>query len=185
MNWFRPTKEEVVQGLETLRERICCYVGTRCDCKYLTPDCDMRRGSEQTGCCEVRAAIEFLNKNPFFSQARQCIICGVIVSDNFYQKCDKCFQQGKEACPPRQSGRTCATLKVMTRDDIFLVPRLGYATNLMRSHPWLKDNIATPDTLGHVMRGKKWRGVLRFDHTMSEQRPEAMRDALAFFEKHC
>lgn len=54
---------DVVAALERLRLGLCTYMGDRCDCKYLpdegVPPSSMslgRRG-EQTGCCEVRAAI--------------------------------------------------------------------------------------------------------------------------------
>jgi hypothetical protein len=71
---FGVSKEELLQGMENLRKRICHYDGPTCDCKYghqwpedtleqlrqrlnISTDSD----SEQTGCPELRQAYALLN----------------------------------------------------------------------------------------------------------------------------
>lgn len=53
---FRLAQAELLNNLEDLRKRLCPYVGgTSCDCKY-----GASGKGEQTGCPELRAAMELL-----------------------------------------------------------------------------------------------------------------------------
>lgn len=51
--------DRLIEGLEALRDRLCCYMGDTCDCKYGI-NAETRSGSEQTGCPEIRLAITYL-----------------------------------------------------------------------------------------------------------------------------
>ena len=55
-------REEYLKDLEKLRSQLCCYgpQAKHCDCKY---GADIKAGGEETGCPEIRAAIEII-KNP-------------------------------------------------------------------------------------------------------------------------
>lgn len=113
----------------------------------------------------------------------QCKYCGLDSTKNIcYQKCDKCFESGKQG--ERQTGRTCAVLKQMTRGDVFVVSEIHYADILKRSHPWLMSNIATPETLERVLRGRRWMGEIYFDHTVYERRPEAITPSRKLFRQY-
>lgn len=66
---FYGTREELLVALKALRRKVCCYSGGEdfCDCKYGF-DGTQNRLSEQTGCPELRTAIELLtcmNDNEF------------------------------------------------------------------------------------------------------------------------
>lgn len=49
----------LIESLERVRKGLCTYMGPTCDCKYGFPS-DIRPGTEQTGCPELRDAIGFL-----------------------------------------------------------------------------------------------------------------------------
>lgn len=57
-----PSKQELVDGLEGLRKRVCAYVGGKmCDCKYGAHKPGAGRGEQGSGCQELRGAIGVLN----------------------------------------------------------------------------------------------------------------------------
>lgn len=47
--------------LAAARERLCCYVGPGCDCKYMTMNGEPFHSSEATGCCELSDALRVLD----------------------------------------------------------------------------------------------------------------------------
>lgn len=49
---FGVDKDELLAGLELIRQRLCCYGGPTCDCKY-----GASGKGEQTGCPELREAM--------------------------------------------------------------------------------------------------------------------------------
>jgi hypothetical protein len=51
--------DELLANLERLRRRLCCYMGETCDCKFGTTAVT----SEQTGCPEIRQAMEIIRGN--------------------------------------------------------------------------------------------------------------------------
>jgi hypothetical protein len=66
----RNSNEDLARTLEAIRRRVCAYnmgirnEDVRCDCKYgLTFD-SSRRGSEETGCPELRELIHRLLHSP-------------------------------------------------------------------------------------------------------------------------
>jgi hypothetical protein len=61
--------KEIVEGLKTIQHLLCAY-GTKegdgrvCDCKFVTPEwAEMYGKGEHNGCCEIRTAIWFIEKN--------------------------------------------------------------------------------------------------------------------------
>lgn len=52
---FGVNDERLIEGLEAIRKRLCVYPGPTCDCKF-----GASGKGEQTGCPEVRQAIEYL-----------------------------------------------------------------------------------------------------------------------------
>ncbi len=61
-NWstpFEPDVAQVIRGLEAVRRSVCAYGpnADRCDCKYGRSD---KIQGEQTGCPELRAAIDMI-----------------------------------------------------------------------------------------------------------------------------
>lgn len=63
---FGIEKERLVNSLEKIRKRLCCYSPETiiCDCKYISDDnLPMPSfGGEDSGCCEVRMAMLLINK---------------------------------------------------------------------------------------------------------------------------
>jgi len=55
--------EKLIDGLEALRKSLCAYgsLANRCDCKFGISE-KTTKGSEQTGCSELRQAIEMLKQ---------------------------------------------------------------------------------------------------------------------------
>lgn len=62
---FGIEKEILVKSLEKVRRRLCCYHPNApfCDCKYIGEDATYPdpTGGENTGCCEVRMAINLIH----------------------------------------------------------------------------------------------------------------------------
>jgi len=50
----------LIAGLERIRRSLCSYPGDACDCKF---GANMLPNSEQTGCPELRIAIESLRRH--------------------------------------------------------------------------------------------------------------------------
>ena len=58
-------RERCLEGLKGTRQKVCCYMGSPCDCKYGIRELEdelkakdlIRGGSEQTGCPELYDAI--------------------------------------------------------------------------------------------------------------------------------
>lgn len=60
---FGIEKERLVESLEIIRKRLCCYSPESiiCDCKYLRDDEKYPDPiGENTGCCEVRMAMHLI-----------------------------------------------------------------------------------------------------------------------------
>jgi hypothetical protein len=59
---FTVSQERIIAGLEELRKVVCAYGpdAERCDCKFGVKYPRKYAGSEQTGCPELRQAIEYL-----------------------------------------------------------------------------------------------------------------------------
>jgi hypothetical protein len=57
-------RKELIENIEKIRENLCSYFGSSCDCKY-----GANNKSEQTGCPELRMVLELLknmNDEEFF-----------------------------------------------------------------------------------------------------------------------
>lgn len=52
---FGLSDDELIGNLEALRVRLCCYMGSSCDCKF-----GATGKGEQTGCPEIRQAIAII-----------------------------------------------------------------------------------------------------------------------------
>jgi hypothetical protein len=52
---FGVQDDALIEGLETIRKRLCCYAGPTCDCKF-----GASGKGEETGCPEIRQAITLL-----------------------------------------------------------------------------------------------------------------------------
>jgi hypothetical protein len=57
---FGLSDEELIENLEALRKKLCCYIGETCDCKFMSLNGQPHMTSETTGCCEIRQAIELI-----------------------------------------------------------------------------------------------------------------------------
>lgn len=76
---FGVNKEQLVKGLCRVSTRLCGYIGSRCDCKYIqnTDDDTMDFGSEATGCPETAMAAALINSmttQEFYAIARRASI---------------------------------------------------------------------------------------------------------------
>jgi hypothetical protein len=58
---FGVNKEQLVKGLCRVSCRLCGYLGSICDCKYMLTSDDFRTGSEETGCPETAMAATLIN----------------------------------------------------------------------------------------------------------------------------
>lgn len=58
---FGVKKDQLVKGLAKVSCRLCGYLGSICDCKYLGEGDEVFSGSEQTGCCETAMAATLIN----------------------------------------------------------------------------------------------------------------------------
>jgi len=59
---FGVRKEELVTGLARISCKLCGYLGSLCDCKYMDESNDhLNAGTEQTGCPEVSMAATLIN----------------------------------------------------------------------------------------------------------------------------
>lgn len=54
-------REKLIKSLEIIRRMHCEYLGEFCDCKFGIGEIGKSRG-EQNGCCEIRTAIDLLEK---------------------------------------------------------------------------------------------------------------------------
>ena len=72
---FGISKEQLVKGLCRISTRLCCYMGSRCDCKYMQNTNDVLScGSEATGCPESAMASHLINAmttQEFYAIARR------------------------------------------------------------------------------------------------------------------
>jgi hypothetical protein len=87
---FGVNQKRLLEGLENIRERICCYIGPICDCKYGIKK--MKPGpiehfkwprGERTGCPEIKMAmclLSELNEDEFNSL---CLKSGIVVDEVF------------------------------------------------------------------------------------------------------
>jgi len=53
---------DTIENLKLLRRQLCAYMppasDNRCDCKFVQKYINGAQGGENTGCCEIRQAIE-------------------------------------------------------------------------------------------------------------------------------
>ena len=84
---FFGVPRDQLEGLERVRKGLCCYLGDRCDCKYGF-DGTQRPGGEQTGCPEIRAAMEHIQQlrdsYDFLTRAL-ALACGDAETEAFYR----------------------------------------------------------------------------------------------------
>lgn len=54
-------KKELLANLEKIRKSLCTYLGSRCDCKYMSKSQEKpSRGEDGPGCCELYEAIALI-----------------------------------------------------------------------------------------------------------------------------
>ena len=59
---FGVKKEDLIRGLCRVSCKLCGYLGTMCDCKYMDTNSEIfRQNSEQTGCPETAMAATLIN----------------------------------------------------------------------------------------------------------------------------
>jgi hypothetical protein len=55
---FAISREKLITNLTKMQKALCCYMGPTCDCKYGFDK--IGTAGEQTGCPELREAVEIL-----------------------------------------------------------------------------------------------------------------------------
>lgn len=102
------------------------------------------------------------------SFSRICIYCGVRpLPNDFYRKCEVCFRARQQGL--RQTGRTCAALKELAPDGLYVVPYTQMASNMRSQYREYATRIMSIAEAEYFLEGRAIRpSQLIYDHSIYE-----------------